>query len=219
MGREQEYFKRALSDFTFEAASNGAIRHLTDRGYTVGRITKMLDFPTPFERVQQVVWKHLLDTGAITLGEPSEGMGREEYTYVTDYDEYGRKSFRKVILKEGERRAVCWRESRFLEKGYGDFADFLARKCGENGEEFSYVSCDFGLHSQRDPEGFERQMELLEPQQREYITGLPWERRMAYHRLDERMRGIAARLWGAGCFWGTCYFLKTCEKIGIGQAR
>lgn len=217
MGEEQEYFKRALSDFAFEVASNGAIRHLSDRGYTVTQITGMLDFPTPLERVQQVVWKHLLDTGAIRLGEPSEGIGREEYTYVTEYDEYGRKSFRRVVLKEEMAGTGCWQESCFRGEGYRDFVGFLEKKCQENGEGFSFVSCDFGLRIRRDPESFERQMEILEPRQREYVTGLPWERKMAYHRLDERMRGIAARLWEAGCFGGICYFLKTCEKVEVGS--
>ena len=32
---ENRYFQKALSDFTYDAASGGAIRHLTDTGYTV----------------------------------------------------------------------------------------------------------------------------------------------------------------------------------------
>ena len=44
---EQEYFKNALSNFMFEAASGGAIRHLADLGYTVKQISKKLEFPTP----------------------------------------------------------------------------------------------------------------------------------------------------------------------------
>jgi len=35
---KQEYFKKSLSDFTFDMASGGAIRHLADRGYTVEQI-------------------------------------------------------------------------------------------------------------------------------------------------------------------------------------
>lgn len=47
---EQEYFKSALSDFTYEAASGGAIRHLADLGYTVKQISGQLSFPTPLDR-------------------------------------------------------------------------------------------------------------------------------------------------------------------------
>ena len=46
---EQDFFKSALADFTFEAASGGAIRHLADLGYTVKQITEQLSFPTPCE--------------------------------------------------------------------------------------------------------------------------------------------------------------------------
>lgn len=212
-----EYFKRALSDFMFDVASAGAIRHLTDRGYTVEQIVKRLDFPTPLDRVQKVVWEHLLDTGVLSLEEPSEGTGKETYTYVTDYDEYGRKSFRRVALGGGNQTAIDWREGRFSERDDENFSEFLKRKCGENGEEYSYVSCKFGLYSRREPENFEKMTRLLEPAQREYILGLPWERRVVYHRLNPCMRGIAGRLWGErGCI-GACYFIRTREKVVVGD--
>lgn len=47
---EQDYFKNALSDFTFEAACGGAIRHLADLGYTVSQIKEQLAFPLPWKR-------------------------------------------------------------------------------------------------------------------------------------------------------------------------
>lgn len=211
---EPEYFKKALSDFMFDVASAGAIRHLTDRGYTVNQIVKKLDFPTPLDRVQKVVWKHLLDTGVLSLEEPG-GTGQEKYAYVADYDEFGRKSFRRVMVSEGNPGTIDWRESHFSKKNEGDFAEFLERKCTENGEEQSYVSCKFGLYSRREPEGFEKVTGLLEPAQRDYILGIPWERRIVYHRLNPCMRAIAGRLWKEkGCI-GACYFIKTREKIVV----
>ena len=67
---EKKYFKNALSDFTFEAASGAAIRHLADLGYTVKQITERLTYPTSYERVQKVVWEHLVNTGVLLLKEP-----------------------------------------------------------------------------------------------------------------------------------------------------
>ena len=61
---EQEYFKSALSDFTYEAASGGAIRHLADLGYTVKQISGQLSFPTPFARVQKTVWQRHVPAAA-----------------------------------------------------------------------------------------------------------------------------------------------------------
>ena len=88
---KQEYFKKSLSDFTFDMASGGAIRHLADRGYTVEQIVKMLDFPTPYDRVQQTVWKYFLDKGTVLLKEPEREAEEEKYGYVTDYDVWKKK--------------------------------------------------------------------------------------------------------------------------------
>ena len=83
---EPEYFKNALSNFTFEAACGGAIRHLADLGCTVKQITEQLDFPTSYERVQKAVWKHLLDTGVICLTPPGNGEAAEKTEFIKDYD-------------------------------------------------------------------------------------------------------------------------------------
>ena len=89
---EQEYFKSALSDFTYEAASGGAIRHLADLGYTVKQISGQLSFPTPFARVQKTVWQRLLDTGVLLMEEPGSGQGlnRGKAGYTMERDKYGR---------------------------------------------------------------------------------------------------------------------------------
>lgn len=211
---KQEYFKKSLSDFTLDAASGGAIRHLADREYTVSQIVKMLDFPTPYERVQQTVWKHFLDKGIVLLKEPEREAEEEKYSYVTDYDVFGKKSFRRVVVKERSSEMIRWKESRYSETDSRKRMDFLEKKCMENGEEFSYVSCEFGLQSRRDPQGFEKLLEVLEPEEREYILGIPWERKMAYHRLSRRMQRITFRLWEAG-YPMVCYFMKTQEKVHL----
>lgn len=214
MNGSAEYFKQSLSDFTFDVAAGGAIRHLADRGYTVGEITKMLDFPTPFERVQQTVWKHFVEKGIVLLKEPERENEKEEYSFVTEYDSYGRKSFRRVVTKERSMELIRWRQSRFCKAGGASLLDFLEGRCGENGVEYSYVSCDFGLYKRKDPKGFERLMERLEVGESAYIKELPWERKMVYHRLDRRMQRITACLREAGhpC---TCYFIRSREKVEL----
>lgn len=210
---EQEYFEKALSDFTFDVASGGAIRHLADRGYTVAQIMKKLAFPTPYDRVQQTVWKHLLDQGQITFAEPAGANPQPQYAYVVDYDAYGRSSFRRVTIREQDVKKISWKETRFESRQAGDFLTCLAEKCAENGEESAYVSCDFGLRMKREPEGLAGMLRVLEEEQREYIQGLPWERRMTWHRLDERMRKITARLRENAGYHGACYFAKLEEKL------
>ncbi len=222
----QHYFQQALSNFMFDVASGGAIRHLTDLDYTVEQIRKQLDFPTPYDRIQQTVWEHLLHTGVICLQEPGTGRRAEEYEYVTEYDSYGRKSFRRVVkeredgFQEGERKAggeeaLSWKEEIFSSRAPGSLASCLAERCAANGEETAYFSCDFGLRSRREAGRYEKVLALLEDNDREYVTGLPWERRMVYHRLNRRMQRIAACLYEGGELEGVCYFLLRREKLRI----
>ena len=138
---EQEYFKSALSDFTYEAASGGAIRHLADLGYTVKQISGQLSFPTPFARVQKTVWQRLLDTGVLLMEEPGSGQGlnRGKAGYTMERDKYGRTSFRLVAAKDGGTKAggekdnvICWKERRFGDSGNvavsGQKQQFIGRK-------------------------------------------------------------------------------------------
>ena len=102
---EGKYFQKALADFTHQVASGGAIRHLTDLGYTVKQIMDRLDYPTSFERVQMGVWERLIESGVVLLEEPGrqhiEGITNEDgkrmkkAVYVQDYDQYGKIIFRR----------------------------------------------------------------------------------------------------------------------------
>ena len=101
-------FQSALSDFTYEAASGGAVRQWTDLGYTVKQIMEKLDFPTPFPWVQKQVWERLTQTGAILLEEP--GSPRQTQDFVWECDQYGRRSFRRIIKPVEGERPICWKE-------------------------------------------------------------------------------------------------------------
>ncbi len=213
---DQKYFQNALSNFIFEAAVGGAIRHLTDLGCTVSEIMERLYIPTPYERVQKAVWQRLLDTGVLLMEEPGNENRREKITYVRDYDRYGKPSFRRVVTPvtySFAEKGMTWRESSM--DGNRDIAVFLKEKCMENGEMFSFVSCDFGLRlsdQSRNPLNLDV---IWEKTHREYIRGLPWEKRLYYHRLDKRMREIIAALYNGGEYHGICYFGRTGEKIRL----
>lgn len=210
---EQDFFKAALADFTFEAASGGAIRHMADLGYTVKQITEQLSFPTPYPRVQKAVRERLLETGVLLLEEPGSGKRKKAApVYVVDHDKYGRTSFRRAKTPEEPPEEVLWRERTFDERRDGRLAAYLAEKCGENGEEKSFVFCDFGLKMEKEPALFERTMQVLDERAREYICGLFQGQKGCYHRLNRRMREIVAKLYEKE-YHSTCYFMKTGEKI------
>ena len=66
------YFEAALSDFVFDVAAGGAIRHLVDRGHSVEQIMKELDYPVPRAKVEKAVYRHLTETGILIDKLPSE---------------------------------------------------------------------------------------------------------------------------------------------------
>lgn len=208
---EQSYFQNALSNFTYETASGGAIRHLTDLGYTAKQIVERLDFPTPFARVQKEVWQRMIDTNVILLKEPGSEGSRKE-AYVREYDKYGRASFRKVVVQDEKKEdEISWRKQSLCGKTQDVVSELIRAKIKENGESSSYVACDFGLLNKREPERFDGILQNLDTDLKEYIVGLPWERQRVYHRLDGRMTKIWLLLKeNEGCF-GECFFLTTKE--------
>ena len=94
---EGKEFQRALSDFMYDFASGDAIRHLADRGVTVSEIAAKLSFPTPKDRIADVVWKHYLDKGIILQEKPESGQTLKRVHYVTEQGAYGKVSMRQVV--------------------------------------------------------------------------------------------------------------------------
>ena len=139
---KQTYFQTALANFTFDVASGGAIRHLADLDYTAAQIMKRLDFPTPFDRVQQTIWEHFLQTGILRLEEPGIFVQKENYEYVTEYDAYGRKSFRQVAVDSIKEPEIVWNEQIFTVQNRITLATYLTDKCAENGEKTAYTCLD-----------------------------------------------------------------------------
>ena len=215
---EQDYFRNALSDFTYEAASGGAIRHLADLGYTARQICGKLTYPTPYERVRRTLWQHLNDSGVGLTREPGDGLQSAKPSYRVAHDRFGRASFcmERQAEAAGGGGVLSLRERRYSAETCGDLAAYLDRECGLGGEEKAYVSCDFGLHDRREDGTYEAQLQALNTRQREYIEGLLWEDRICYHRLDRRMREIVARLYAQGLYHGYCYFLIQREKVAVG---
>lgn len=211
---KQEYFQSALADFAFDMASGGAIRHLADQGYTVEEIRKRLDFPTPPERVAQTMRKHFEETGVLLYGKPGQD-GQERYAWVTEYDRYGKKTFRRMSLAEDNAFPAIQKERSYRKEIDGNLQDLLAARCAQNGEETAYASCDFGLLRMRAPGQFDRALACLPKRHRDYILEIFTQRKAAWHRLDRRMREIVAALYENGEYHGACCFCKLGEKLTI----
>ncbi len=217
-----KYFQNALSDFVFETACGGAIRHLADSGYTARQITDNLSYPVPYERVREAVTKHFLDSGVLLEMPPSQQRKAERFEYVQEHNEYGKPSFRRVQVKEEKSSSPeSWREIHFArqenpaetEKA---FMELLGRIAEENGDH-AYVSCGFvrslvlgnpGLSSAGCHPG-------LNSRQQEYLQGIVWGHKTMCHRLDGRMREILMAVYGDGMFAGEIYACRTGQIIHV----
>lgn len=92
---DRDVFQNALSDFTFDAACGGAIRHLADSGFTAKQIMERLDYPVSGERVRKALYKYLCDSCVILEKSPEEELPEAKPEYVLEYDSYGKPSYRR----------------------------------------------------------------------------------------------------------------------------
>lgn len=199
---EQKYFKQAISNFTYEAACGGAIRHLADLGYSVKQIMEQLSFPVPYERVQTTVWEYFLENGVLLLEEPGKGKIPEKAEYVKEYNKYGKASFRRVVSQEKTIETIHFKELHFNTEKDGDFSNYLTKKCREN-ETDAYVFLDFTAC-----------FSSLNTHEQDYMEGLFGKKRgPVYHKINDRMRDMIIRLYENNKYHGKCYFIKTEEMI------
>lgn len=160
---DDRYFEKALHNFTMDAASLGAVRHLADLGMTVKQIEEHLDFPTPHEMVRQTVWEELTQNGTILLTEPTGKQHQEHVRFVREYGRYGKATFRRVTERKD---TVILPED--------------------------YLSCDFGLFSEEERLRRMKRAGFSSGEI-EYVEGLPWIRQIVYHKRDERMERITEK--------------------------
>lgn len=241
---ETNYFRNALSGFTTEVACGGAVRHLTDIGYTLDQIVDRLDYPASRAKVQRIMMEYLYESHVLLKEEPSEALFAARTQFVQEQDAYGRRSMRKVSVdynsqnnvtdlphltelsqrgKTAQIQGILWRESVYDPKRDGKLTELLHGKCGRNGETYSYVSCPFKemINDQNSQNGknmeksVEKKISCLNSRQREYLRGIRWEQPVLYHRLNRRMLEIISKLYEAGVYGGVCFFLSEREKIVI----
>ena len=75
---------------------------------------------------------------------------------------------------------------------YGEFGKPFLRRVTEKVElpDRSFFCCDFGIRKYKDRAGFEKVLEVLSEEDRQYILDLPWPVGKVYHEADERMTRI-----------------------------
>ncbi len=135
---EQSYFEKALSDFTFDMASGGAIRHLTDLGFSVNEIAERLDYPTPVEKIKETVWKHLVQQGILCMDDPTVTTKAEKITYKQEYSDTGKMTFRRVVEHQ-ELSDKVYIPCDFGKRRYQNEALFLEQLSSLNVKDRDYI--------------------------------------------------------------------------------
>ena len=176
----------------FETACGASIRYMVERGCTTRQIVEQLDYPMSFERVARAVTDYLLEQGILRREPPKAEENKETYTYVQEQGKFGKISYRKVIQAKEEDLPKDWKKEAA--------EDFLAEK--KKADREVYVPCDFGL-----PEEISKlQPSVLNERQQEFLSGICWEKRRMYYRLDSRMEEIIRKLWENDQYSGWVYW-------------
>lgn len=115
MSEGKDYFNQALSDFMFEVASGGSIRHLVDLGYSVDQIMGKLAFPTPRVRVEKAVYKHMTETGLLLSKLPADEQTFHVTKFQAKHPDQISARFLKLLEQNGE-------ENAYLECPFGELA-------------------------------------------------------------------------------------------------
>lgn len=123
-------FRDALNNFTHEFASGGEIRHLASLGYSAKEISDRLLFPTPMEKICKEYTQFLIAEGVLSFDGKAHDNIR--YEYVLEQDDFGKKSYRKIVKndKENIKRERQYIRCRFTSSGElkNDFLSYLTPK-------------------------------------------------------------------------------------------
>lgn len=101
----ESYFEAALSDFVFDVAAGGAIRHLTDRGYSVEQIMRELSYPVPRAKVEKAVYRHMTQSRILLSVLPEEGENLRLKLLQGDKEAGFPKKLAEAIAESGEENA------------------------------------------------------------------------------------------------------------------
>ena len=173
------YFNQALHDMVFENACGAAIKRLADKSFPISYIHKQLDYPISFERVQRYVWQYYLDNK--TLIYPDDKI---DYTESNNIIIINEPKIKKTFIKEqGTYGKTTFRQVAAFEEEAGNSNN-------KNNSAKKYIACSFGILKHNNPKEYETLQNKLDTEDRAYIMDMPWENKLIYHILNDRMLSI-----------------------------
>ena len=173
-----DYFNNALHDMVFENACGAAIRRLADMSFPISYIHKELDYPISFERVQKYVWRYYMKKKILLY--PDDKL---DYHEENGYFIINEPKISKTFIKEqGPYGKITYRQVTVDNSGNDNTS---------SGNDFiKYCPCNFGIIKVTNPKEYERLMEKLDTDDRTYINDMPWENKIVYHIMNDRIISI-----------------------------
>lgn len=92
----------------YDAASGSAIRHLVDAGHSVEQIMGELCYPTPRERVEQTVYRYMMESGILLTCLPLGEAAMKEHV-LNRISRGGLRQYLRVLMeKNGEMHSYMY---------------------------------------------------------------------------------------------------------------
>lgn len=181
-GRES-YFEAALSDFAFDVAAGGAIRHLTDRGYSVEQMMRELSYPVPRAKVEKAVYRYMTEARILLAKLPEENENLKIRCLEAEKGAGFAQRLSDAIAESGEKNA-------YMECPFGGWKKKAEKKA------VSATDAESGRADRGncDGEWLRQTFACLTGREQEYLSGIRWEQDVMYHRMNGRMREIALKL-------------------------
>ncbi len=176
------YFEDALSNFVSDFNYGGAIRHLTDLGYSAASIRRKLKIPFDTERIEEVQYRHLLDREVLIT---EEQLLKKGALYARNPDEY--PDGMQVAQKEYEPEMAA----KFL----------LQMRKGHDG--ICYMDFPYGRM------GLEKRQKVLSAlgtSERSVFERIPWRMERTFLLADEAWIRMGTRLNGEDVIYSNYYF-------------
>ena len=157
--------------------------------------------------------RHLADLGYTT----EQIMARLDYPTQRSRVEqtiYRHLKERGVIREDVPELREVWAEQALTARTPAEILHLLGHYLDVNGEKNAYISCPFGTIYRDREARLQRLLAPLTMREREYILGIPWERKVVYHCLNGRMLEIGAQLALSAETEFRFYFLKSGVMLG-----
>lgn len=192
------YFEEALSNFVQDFNYGGAIRHLTDLGYSAKAIREKLKCPFDTVRIQEIQYRHLLDKEVLISEEKlleKGGIYAADLGNMLERAEVGKDC---VGLRLISKEYTVERASDILEKMFREHEGKM------------YLDFPFGRMGEVKQE---RVMNAATESEKAQIRKIPWHPERTFIRADSAWIRMSVRLNHLDVIYSTYFFLDPAVTV------